>query len=150
QNTLSQDITVLGPTGQPTSNQPGQQGGSSGSVAGPLQVRIQLLPQGLKQVFQSGIAVRLTSSGKASGFASVKISRSIAKRLHLRVGRGPAVMIGHGFVSEVFGGTATLRLYLSKGTIAKLKSLKHLSLTVSLQLVGGAGDHLTIDAAGRY
>lgn len=150
QSSLSQDIVVLGPTGQPTTNQPGQQGGSSGGAPAPLQVRIQLLPQALKQVLRSGIAVRLTSSGEASGFASVKVTRAIAKRLHLRVGRGPAVVIGQGFVSEVFGGTATLHLYLSRGTVAKLKSLKHLSLTISLQLVGAAGDHLTIDAAGRY
>lgn len=146
---LSQDIVVLGATGQPSSNQPGQQGGS-GSSAAPLHVHLQLLPMGFRQVLRAGIPVRLTSSGKASGFASVSVSRAIAKRLHLRVGRARSVVIGRGFVSEILGGTATLHLYLSRGTVARLKGFRHLSLTVTLALVGAAGDHLTIDAAGRY
>jgi hypothetical protein len=150
QSSLSQNITVLGPSGQPPSNQPGQQGGSAGGTAAPLRVHIQLLPQGFRQVLRSGIAVRVTSNGKASGFASIKVSRAIAKYLHLRVGRAPAVAIARGFVSEIFDGSATLHLDLSRATVAKLKRLRHMTLTVTLQLVGSAGDRLTIDAAGRY
>jgi hypothetical protein len=75
----------------------------------------------------------------------------MARRLHLRVPRGArAVVIGQGTVSEIFKGTALLRLHLSRATVAKLKRTRHVNLTITLQLFGAAGDHLVIDAAGRY
>lgn len=150
QQSLSQTITVLGPTGQPVTGTPGQLGGSGGGGASPLQVRIQLMPQGLKQVLRSGIAVRVTSNENANGIASVSIARSLAKRLHLRVSRRPFVTIGRGTLSSVKHGTVMLYLHLSRTMAARIRRLHRVTLTVGLQLVGPAGDHLSIDAAGRY
>jgi hypothetical protein len=149
--TLSQTIDVLGPNGQPVaSGNGGRQGGGSGGNAAPLKVRIQLMPQGLKQVLRSGIAVRLSSNGKASGFAWVKVSRGIAKRMRLHAHGARAVVIAQGTVSEIASGTGMLYLHLSHRTVSRLRHMRHVTLTVTLALVGAAGDHLVLDAAGRY
>jgi hypothetical protein len=53
-------------------------------------------------------------------------------------------------VSAITGGTVQLHLVLSRAMSTKLKRLKHVTLTVRLALVAAAGDHLALDAAGRY
>lgn len=129
----------------------GQEAGAGkGSTAGPLQVRLQLMPQGLKQLLRSGIEVRVTANEGANGFASVSIPRALAKQLHLKAGRASETVIGEGTVSQVKDGTVTLHLSLSKQMVAKLKRLNMVTFKVSLQLMGAAGDHLTADAAGSY
>jgi hypothetical protein len=59
-------------------------------------------------------------------------------------------VIGVGTLSGITTGTATLHLRLSRVMAAKLKNLRHLTLTVRLKLVAASGDHLAVDAAGRY
>jgi len=155
---LSQTIAVLGSNGQSVpagTTQPTGSGGAGGSGGGTtsapaLRVRILLMPQALRAVLRSGIAVRVSSNEAANGFATVSITRSTAKRVHIKGGHGPSVVIGRGTVSGVTAGTVTLRLHLSRGVSSKLKSLRHVTLTVRLALVAAAGDHFAIDAAGRY
>jgi PKD domain-containing protein len=149
---LSQTIIVLGASGQlvPSGTGVGQQGNAGGGNAAPLKVRIQLMPQGLRQVLRSGIAVRLSSNGKASGFAWIKVAPRTAKRLHLRAHGAREVVIAQGTVSEISSGNSVIHLHLSRHTAARLRHMKHVTLTVTLQLVGAAGDRLVLDAAGRY
>lgn len=150
---LVQTITVGITTPPPTINPPtgGGSGGSGGShgSSGPLSAHIQLLPQSLRGVLRSGIALAVRSNQAADGIATVTITRSAARRAHIKVGRGSSVVIGRGTVWQVRNGTVMLHLFLSKSTLAKLKRLHALNLTVRLALVG-AGGHETLVAAGSY
>jgi PKD domain len=151
--TLVQTISVLGFNGLPVppSNPPTGVPSNTGSAPGGLKVTMQLLPQSLSKMLKSGIAVQVTSNEVADGIARVLITRAQAKRLHIkgtvmRLG----VVIGTGTLSSVKDGTVKLHFRLSHKTAAKLKKAHRVSLTLSLSLVGPAGDHLVIDAAGRY
>jgi hypothetical protein len=141
--TVSHVIEVLGANGQPVTSP------TSSSGKG-LRVHILLLPQGLRAVLRRGVMVRVSSNQRAAGIATVSISRALARRAHINVGRGPSVVIGVGTVSGITNGTVRLHLRLSRSMVAKLRGLHHVSLTVRLALVGAGGGHLAIDAAGRY
>lgn len=141
--TLSQTIQVLGSNGQPVS-QPSTHGTKR------LRIRLLLLPQGKREVLRKGLMARVSSNQRADGIAYVSISRSLAKRAHIKLGRGQSVVIGTGAVSGIKDGTVTLHLRLSKGVAAKLGRLSHVTLTVRLALVDAGGDRVAIDAAGRY
>jgi hypothetical protein len=160
---LTQTIVVLGadglpvpPATTPTGTGPGggtpgtgaPGGGQTNSPA--LQVRLQLLPQGLRSVLRLGVAVQVRSNQAANGITRVSISRATARRAHIKAGRGPSVVIGVGTVSGIKDGTVTLHLRLSRVMRTKLKHLRHLTLTVRLALVAAGGHHLAIVAAGRY
>jgi hypothetical protein len=151
--TLTQTIQVLGAAGQTVTPPPAQasSGGGGVSAAGTaLSVRLQMLPQSLKAVLRSGISIRVSSNQPASGIASVSITRAAAKRAHIKVGRGPTVVIGLGTVSSITAGTVNLHLHLSAKTAAKLRHLGRVTLTVRLALVAAGGQHYAIDAAGKY
>jgi PKD domain len=150
--TLTEPITVLGsngfpvpPSNPPTSNKP-----TNTASNGVLQVRMQLLPQGLRGVIRSGIKVQVVSNGPANGIAIVYITRAMAKRVGIKVGHGKTVTIGEGTVSQIKVGTVVLHLHLSRRTAAKLKHVKHATLNVRLSLVGVTGSQLVTVAAGRY
>ena len=148
---LSETVAVLGASGLPGSTGgSGGRGGANGGSNGGLSVRIQLLPQGLRSVLRSGITVRVKANASADGIAEVFISRAMARRLHMHVGRGRVVIIGEGTVSQVKNGTVVLHLYLSRNVASKLKKVKHATLNVRLALVAAGGDHLAVDAAGHY
>ena len=91
----------------------------------------------------------MSSNEAANGIAQVSITRGTARRVHIK-GRGPAVVIGRGTVSSIKRGSVMLHLRLSHGVAAKLRHLRHVTLTVTLKLVGVAHDHVVWDAAGRY
>jgi hypothetical protein len=149
--TLTQPITVLGSNGLPVPpSNPPTAGPTNTGVQGALTARMMLLPQALRTILRSGISVRVSSNEPANGIAQVLISRTTAKRLHIKAGRARAVVIGRGTVSQVKDGNVLLHLYLSHSTVLKLKHVKHAALTVRLALVGVGGDHVVIDAAGRY
>ena len=150
-NTLTETIQVLGATGQPAGPAPTTAApGSGGSSSTALNVHLQLMPQSLKGVLRSGIAVRVTSNQPANGIATVSITRAAAKRAHLKVGKGPSVRIGIGTIASVKNGTIILRLHLSKRIVKKLAHVGHLNLMVRLGLVAPNNQQLAIDAAGRY
>jgi PKD domain len=150
-STLSQTIDVLGPNGKPGGGGGGGTGAGGGSGSGgPLTARLQLLPQSLRSMLRGGVSIQLISNEAANGFVTVSISRSAAKRAHIKAGRGPSVVIGRGTVSGLQGGTASLHLRLSNATIAKLKRLRNVKLTIKLTLFAANGTHVTIDAAGNY
>jgi hypothetical protein len=140
--TLSQTAQVLGAGGQPVGVPP-----ASGKN---LHVRIQLLPQGLRAVLHKGLMVRVSSNERADGIASVLISRALARRAHIKVGRRPFVVVGVGTLSGIKNGTVRLHLRFSPQVAAKLAQLGHVTLTVRLALVGAGGNRLAVDAAGRY
>ena len=147
-------MTSSASNGQPapppsTSTGPGGRRLGSGSSTA-LNVRVQLLPQSLKAVLRSGIAVRVTSNKPANGIATVSIARISAKKAHIQVGRGPSVRIGVGTVSSVKNGTVILRLHLSKSVAKKLSRLHRVAMTIRLQLVGPGNQRFAVDVAGRY
>lgn len=150
--TLTETIQVLGSNGQPAAPAPttAGSGGGGGSSSSALNVRLQLMPQSLKAVLRSGIAVQVISNKAANGIATVSISRAAAKRAHLQLGKGPTVRIGIGTFSSITNGTVTLHLHLSKSIAKKLTHLGHLNLMVRLALVAPGNQQLAIDAAGRY
>jgi PKD domain len=154
--TLTQTIQVLGSDGQPVPAPPTTTGGGgggagSGSGSGPaLNVHLQMLPQSLKSVLSKGIAVRVSSNRAANGIATVWITRSAAKRAHIKRGKAAAVRIGLGTVSSITNGTVTLRLHLSPAVAKKLRRLGHVTMTIRLQLVAPGNQRLSIVAAGRY
>ncbi len=135
---LAQTITVLGP------------GGSSPGGPLGLQVRLQLMPQALRSVLKSGLRVRLSSNQNVSGIATVSITRGTARHAHIKAGHGPSVVIGRGTISSVKAGVAQLRLHLSHRIDKKLHRLHRVTFSIRLALVGSAGGHVAIDAAGRY
>ena len=114
-----------------------------------LKASLLLMPESLKSVLGSGISMHVTVNEASAGFITVSITRGEARSAHI-AGRGSSVVIGRGTVSQLKHGTASLRLRMARGVAAKLKHLRHVTLTVRLALVGTAGDHLAIDAAGRY
>jgi PKD domain len=144
-SSLIQPIDVLGGGGEPSFP-----GGSSGPSN--LHVRLQLMPQGLRAMLRSGLAVRVSSNEPAAGVASLSISRRAARRAHIGGGHGRLVVIGRGTVSQIKDGTVTLHLHLhlSHSTAAKLQHLRHVAVTVRLALRAGGGDHVAVDAAARY
>lgn len=159
---LSEAIAVLNQNGQPvveTGTPVSSSGGSAGS-SGPggggastppaLQVHLLLMPQALTAALRSGIAVRVSTNQAVDGFAYVSITRSLARRLRIRAGRGPSVTIGQGTVSRLKDGSATLHLHLSRSVVNKLKKLRHVTLTVRLALVSATGNKLAVVAAAHY
>jgi hypothetical protein len=143
---ITQNVTVLGPT-QPGTTQGGKK--HHHKVSG-LQAHMQLMPQGLRDVLRHGVATRVTSNRRATGIVTLSIPRGVARRAHIHAGRGAAVVVGRGTVSQITAGTVSLHLHLSRAVAGKLEHLRHVALTVRLALVASGGDHLTIDAAGRY
>jgi hypothetical protein len=157
---LSQTITVLGPAGQPVTTPPiipGAPGTTPATIPKPgsgqnsgLHVRIQLLPQGLRAMLRYGVSVRVTSNQRADGFASLTISRRLAKQAHIRTGRGATVVIGRGTLSGIKVGTTKLHLRLSRAMAAKLRHLRHVTLSVRIVLIAAGHNRIAVDAAGRY
>jgi hypothetical protein len=155
---VSQQEVVIGtpapnplqvPAQQPS--QAGSPGSGSHTVSVAIRARIQLVPQGLGAVLNSGLAIRVSSNVNANGIVTVSIPAKAAKRAHIKVARhASSVVIGRGTVSEIKSGTVTLHLKLSRTTAAKLKKLAHLNLSVRLALVAPGGRRMAIDAAGSY
>jgi hypothetical protein len=143
---VTQTISVLGPTGQVVTP-PGA--GGKGTSPG-LHVKLQLLPQGLKSLLRHGVSLKVTANEGAAGIASISIARSEAKRAHITAGRGSSVVIGVGTVKGVVNGTVALHLRLSKKVAAKIKRLRHLTLTIRLTLLDHSGDKQTVVVAGQY
>jgi hypothetical protein len=144
-SSLSQTIEVLGSSGQsvppPVTKPPSGSG---------LQVHLQLMPQGLRGMLRAGVGIRVSCNEPADGIVTLSIPRAAARRAHIKARRGPSVVIGRGTLSGIKDGTVSLHLRLSRVMIRKLKHLRHVTMTVRLALVARSGDHLAIDAAGRY
>jgi hypothetical protein len=121
----------------------------SPKVRSSLKASLALMPESIHSVLNSGISMHVTVNETAAGFVSISIPRSEARKAHI-AGRGSSVVIGRGTVSRLKHGTASLRLRMSRSVAGKLKHLRQVTLTVRLQLVGTAGDHVAIDVAGRY
>ncbi len=144
---VTQTISVLGPSGETVTPPPS--GGQHGTSAG-LHVKLQLLPQGLKALLRRGVSLKVTSNESAAGIASISIARGEAKRAHIAAGHGSSVVIGVGTVKGIVSGTVPLRLRLSKKVAAKIKRLRHLTLTIRLTLIDRTGDKQTVVVAGQY
>jgi len=143
-STFSQIVSVLDSNGQPVTTPTG--GGQQAGLKGQLQ----LMPEGLKSVLRSGISLRLTSNQSADGLATLSIPTKAANQAHIKHGRGKSVVIGRGTIRGVGSGTIKLHVHLSRGVATKLRRLHHVSFTVRLTLYAAGGQHLTLDAAGRY
>jgi hypothetical protein len=161
QSTFAQNLTVLTANGQPAPppasggggsgrSGSGGSGGSGGQSSGPFQVHLALLPQSLRSLLTRGLALRVSSNQRASGLVTVSITRQAARHAHIATGRAATVVVGRGTVSQISNGTAVLRLRLSSKTAAKLRRLRHLTVSVRLALVPAVGHQLAIVIAGRY
>jgi hypothetical protein len=151
--TYSQTVTVLTANGQPAPPPGGSgsgSGGSGGSGAKPFQVHLLLLPEGLRWMLGHGLLLRVSANQAANGLVTVSITRKAAKRAHIKLGSSPSVVIGRGTVSQVANGVVTLDLHLSPKMAAKLRSLRHLAVTVRLSLVPAVGRRVAVVVAGRY
>lgn len=155
--TLSQAVQVLGPNGlpvnPPTTQPPGSTPGSTPSTPPPpvFKALMQLLPQGLKAVLRHGISLRVSSNYPADGIATVTITRALARRLHIKLGHLPYVVIGRGTLSgKIVNGTVSLHLHLPRSVIKKLSKVRHATLTVHLKLTASGGLRQGLVAAGRY
>jgi hypothetical protein len=140
--TISHQAVVLGPGSTPVTPPPPKKTR--------MQAHMQLMPQGLRAVLRTGVAIRVTCNEPANGIVTLSISRNAAKRANIRAGRGKTVVIGRGTTSGIKDGTVSLHLRLSRATAAKLRPLTHVNLTVRLALVAAGKDHVAIVAAGRY
>jgi hypothetical protein len=81
----------------------------------------------------------------------VWISHATARSVHIQSSTGSApVRIGVGTVDTVAPGVVTMDLKLAHAVTQKLERLHRLSVTVRLTLIDSSGDHVVIDAAGRY
>lgn len=153
QATLSQPVQVLSATGQPvitTLTPPTSQGAGRPPAPPALSIKLQLLPQALRNVLRKGIALRVQSNMAADGFATISISRKAARRAKIKLGRRPIVVIGTGTVSSIRAGSVILHLRMSRVVARKLSRLRHLKMTVRLALVASNGHHFAIDVAGKY
>jgi len=154
-SSYQQSMTVLTTSGQPAPP-PGSGGGSGsggssgGGVTPPFLVHLLLLPEGMRSMLSRGLLLQVFANQKANGLITVSISRQAAKRVHIRVGHAATVVIGRGTVSQVTSGAVTLDLHLSAKMAAKLRHLRHVTVTVRLALVPAVGHRLAIVVAGRY
>ncbi|HEY8763815.1 MAG TPA: PKD domain-containing protein [Solirubrobacteraceae bacterium] len=144
---LSQTVTVMGASGQTVPPPPPPPVTHSTPR---FRVRLQLMPQGLKSMLHSGVAVQVSSNERADGIVTLSISKSAARQAHIRVGRGATVVVGRGTVSGIKNGIMQLHVRLPRATATKLGRLRRLTVTVRLALVAAGRDHLAIDVAGRY
>ncbi|MDQ6779313.1 MAG: PKD domain-containing protein [Actinomycetota bacterium] len=147
---FSPAVNVLGVNGKPVTP-PGTVPGT-GTTLGhtALHAHLLLLPEGMQAMLRHGLSLRVSSNEAADGFVTLSISRGAAKRAHIRTGHSATVVVGHGTISGVTAGTVNMGVKLSEGMVKKLGNLRHLTLTVRLVLAGAGGDHVAIDAAGRY
>jgi hypothetical protein len=143
---VSQTINVLGPTGEPVTSPTT----TTTPATPPFRVGLQLLPQGLRALLRSGLYIEVGSDQAAAGFVTVSISRSAARRAHIRAGRGATVVVGRGIVPEIGEGVASLRVRFSRSMGKKLGRLAGVTLTIRLTLTAAGGAHVAVDAAGRY
>ncbi|MBV9174817.1 MAG: PKD domain-containing protein [Chloroflexi bacterium] len=145
-SSFSQPVVVLGPNGQP-----GQPGPPPAIAPSPgLSVQLQLMPQSRRTMLRNGLAVRVTSNLSADGIVTLSISRAQARRAHMKVGRGPVIVLGRGTVSSIKAGTVTLHLHLSRSVVAKLGRLKHVTVNVRFAVFAAGGRYAAVDVAGRY
>ena len=134
----------LAPGGSSTST------GTAGSSAG-LNVKLQLVPESLKTLLRSGVALVATANKVADGVTSISITRSEAKRAHIPYRPSQSVVvIGRGTVKGLVNGADHLHLRLSKQIAAKLKRLRRVVLTIQLKAVDSRGESQTVSATGRY
>ncbi|HUO75070.1 MAG TPA: PKD domain-containing protein [Solirubrobacteraceae bacterium] len=146
---LSQTIQVLDNGGNPVTT-PGSGSGGGGGTKTPLTVHMQLMPQSMKAMLSGGLTLVVSSNVAANGIVTLSIPRSAALRAHINAGRSSSVVIGRGTVSRITSGSVSLKLKLARGIAAKLRHLKHLTITVRLALVAATGDRKAYVAAARY
>jgi hypothetical protein len=140
--TVSHPVVVAGPGSTPPPPPP------PGAVK--LLARMQLVPQGLLSMLHSGVVIRVTSNMPANGVVTVSIQRADARRAHIKVHGGAAVVIGRGTVAGIKNGTVNLRLRLAAATAKKLIHLRHLTITIRIALVAKGAKPAAIVAAGRF
>ncbi len=118
--------------------------GPSRAPAG-LSVKLQLLPESLKEMLRHGVSLKATVNETVDGIALISIEHGQAKRAHL------AVTIGRGTVKGLVNGTVELRLRLSRKVATKIRRrLRHVTLTIQMTLLDRSGDKQTADVVGRY
>src|SRR5262249_15478860 len=127
----------------------GSTSGGSRSQGG-LNVHPQMLPPSLKSVLSKGIAPRGRSNPPAHRIATLWLTPAAAQRGHIQTRQARAVPLRIGTVSSIKNGTITLRLHLSGAMAKKLRTLRHVAITVRLALVAPGNQRVAIVAAGQY
>lgn len=150
QSSLTQVVQVRRAADQPTRADMVKPEAAGTAAAAGLIVKLQLLPQGLGAVLYRGVALQVTSTAPANGFATISLSRKLAKLAHLRSGGRAPVVIGSGTINQIRDGVVRLHLHLAPAVVNQLRHLERLALTVALSLVDADGRRVAVDAAGSY
>ena len=144
-----QTLTVSGPPPPPTPPPP-----RPPTPPPPMRrlfdVRLRLMPQGLRSVLQSGVAVQVTSNTAACGIVSLWIPRAAAVSARIADGGGSSVAVGRGTVGRIKVGTVMLHVRLSPTMAGKLGRLAHVTLTIRMALKAADGARVTVVDAGSY
>lgn len=152
----SAQTAVVSPAPTPPALSPGALSAGTGLTAvsqAPvrLHVKLQLVPESLKALFRSGVALVASANEIADGVDSISIPRSEAKQAHIHYSRSqPFVVIGRGTVKGLINGAERLHLRLSRQMAAKLKKLRRVVLTIQLKAVDSRGETQTVSVTGRY
>jgi hypothetical protein len=160
---VSHPVTVIGPP--PPSVAPAGEGSGvagKGVSAGGVQTgggligppipgpvaQAAALSRSLTQVLQRGLAVSYTVNEQVAGRFEVLLDKRTAKRLKvggptataLPAGTPPSLLIGRALVITTKGGRSMLRIKFSSATVARLRHVRRLTLTLRL-VVHNAASH---------
>ncbi len=115
-----------------------------------LGLKLQLLPQARHGLLKRGLALQVSATETADGFATVSLPKALAKIAGLKAGRRASVVIATGTVSQVKAGARKLVLRLASRVAKRLGRLQNLTLTVRMSLVDSAGKRAAVDVTGTY
>lgn len=139
-----------GETGEGGSGGAGAQPGSTpGGPSNPSPVvHAAAVSRSLGQVLRRGLAVSYSVNEQVAGHFEVLLDKRIARRLKiggptatgLPAGTAASLIIGRALVITTKGGHASLRIKFSKNTVARLREVHRLKLTLRL-IVRNAASH---------
>lgn len=129
---------------------PGTTGSQTPASVPALGLKLQLLPQARHGLLKHGLALQVSSTGTADGFASVSLPRALAKLAGFKAGRRLSVVVATGTVSQVRAGTRKLHLRFASSLVKRLGRLQNLTLLVRMTLVDSAGTRAAADVSGTY
>ncbi|MCW2994602.1 MAG: hypothetical protein JWQ18_2097, partial [Conexibacter sp.] len=109
--------------------------------------RVTILASHRVRVAGRGVRVKLRASEPGRATITLSATKKPARRLHLRLRKGVAVL---GRVEVALSGAAqTVTLRVKKATLRRLRHARGLRLRVTVTVADGAGNHRSVVLAGR-